>query len=213
MYKPSNELSIINESNYKEYLFRDVIKLTAFQEQYNDYLDVFREHDVDVFLLNEAMKSVNWTPKFFPPNLMFMRDVFAVLENIIVLSNMRYEIRRYEPYIIRKVFEKLGWKIMSIFKNIEYFEGGDFFYLNENTILLEYGPRTSFQAAYKLGKQINDNFSKDVILVSLPSHRVHLDGTMMVLDKDLIVAHKQSLMYYPSLLMYSDGDYDIINFL
>jgi len=212
MYRPSSELSLVNKSNYRDYLFRAVVDPEAFQRQYDAYLDIFREHSVEVLLLNDVLEQINWKPSFFPPNLVFMRDVFAVLESTIVLSNMRYEIRRYEPYIVKKSFEKLGWNITYIFEATEYFEGGDLLYLNENTILLGYGPRTSFQAAYKLGKQINDNFRKNAILIPLPPYRVHLDGTMMILDNDLIVAHKRSLMYYPSLIMYSDGDYDVINF-
>jgi hypothetical protein len=49
----------------------------------------------------------------------------------------------------------------------------------------------------------------NAILVSLPNFRVHLDGGMMVLDRDLIVAHVPSIDYYPSLILYNEGEVEV----
>lgn len=200
----------VDNKNYRYYLFHKPIDPVLLHKQYHAYLDLLRELDVEIILLNKLMNEVNWHPKTIPLNMFFMRDVVGILENKILISNMKYEIRRYEKFIVKKILESTGWSEIHVFSDSDYFEGGDLLYLDEDTIMIGYGPRTSFSAAYKIGKMINE-FGKNAILVSLPSYRVHLDGTMMSIDEDIVVAHISSIRFYPSFIMYREGDYDVID--
>lgn len=208
MYKPGDEISIVNKDNCRDYLFREPVDLKLLVSQFENYVDTLKGLGVEVLLLNDLFQKAGWKPRFIPPNLFFMRDVMAMVDDKIIYGSMKYEARRLEPYILRYVFEKLGWKNEF---DIEYrgaFEGGDLLYLNEKTVMIGYGPRTSYTAAYQIGRKVV-SFGFDVILVSLPSYRVHLDGGMMVLDKDLIVAHTPSIDHYPSLFLYRDGGIEV----
>ena len=210
LYKPSNEIDIVNNENYKNYLFREPIDSSLLRKQYNMYLEQLKELDVEPILINDLMEKINWHPGTVPPNMFFMRDVIGVLENKILISNMKHEIRRYEGFIVKKILESLGWEGVYTFSGSDYFEGGDLLYLNEDTVMIGYGPRTSFSAAYKIGRIVNE-LGKNSILVSLSPSRVHLDGTMMPIDEDIVVAHIPSIRFYPSFIMYKNGDYDIID--
>ena len=211
MYRPSDdELSIVTGERCRYYLFREPVNISLFQKQYEMYLDMLRQLGVEVISLNKLMDEVDWHPSFIPPNMFFMRDVLGVLEDRILLSNMRYEVRRYEGFIVKKILEAVGFGGLITFSGGDYFEGGDLLYLDEDTVMVGYGPRTSFSAAYKIGEMVV-GCGKDAILVSLPHYKVHLDGTMMPIDDKLVVAHIPSIRFYPSYIMYRDGDYDIVD--
>ncbi len=211
MYRATDEsLGCVTGDKCRYYLFREPVDLSLFQEQYESYLDLLGQLGVDVILLNDLMEKTGWSPSFTPPNMFFMRDVIGVLEDKILISNMRYEIRRHEGLIAKKVLEASGWGDYHVFTGSDYFEGGDLLYLNEDTVMIGYGPRTSFSAAYKIGEMARE-MDKNAILVSLPHYKVHLDGTMMPMDNSLVVAHIPSIRFYPSLVMYRDGDFDVIH--
>jgi|GEM_PF-4013611 N-dimethylarginine dimethylaminohydrolase len=210
MYRPTNDsLTCVTKDKCKYLLFREPVDPMLFQEQYDSYLELLEQLGVEVLLLNDLMDEIGWHPSFVPPNMFFMRDVIGVLEDKILISNMRYEARRYEGLIAKEVLETAGWGDCHLFTGSDYFEGGDLLYLNEDTVMVGYGPRTSFSAAYKIG-EMAVYMGKNAFLVSLPHYKVHLDGTMMPMDDSLVVAHIPSIRFYPSMIMYKDGDFDIV---
>jgi N-dimethylarginine dimethylaminohydrolase len=210
MYRPSDEISLVTEENCRYYLFREPVDVDLFHKQYVSYLDLLGELGVEVILINDLMEEVGWRPSLVPPNMFFMRDVIGVLEDKVLVSNMRYEARRYEGFIAKRVLEASGYGDTYVFSGCDYFEGGDLLYLDEDTVMVGYGPRTSFSAAYRIG-EIALEVGKDVILVSLPHYKVHLDGTLMPMGDKLVVAHVPSIKFYSSFIMYRDGGYDVIN--
>jgi N-dimethylarginine dimethylaminohydrolase len=211
MYRPGEELYSVNRDNYKVYLFRDVVDAGKLCSELDSLMDIFRSEGVEVLLLNDMFDEIGWRPSYIPPNMFFMRDVMAVFEDSVIISYMRYEIRRFEPIILKYVIEKAyGWEIVIEFRDGQYFEGGDLLYLNDDTLMVGYGPRTSFSSAYAIGRLALDS-GFDVILVPLPSSRVHLDGAFMVIDKDIVVTSNSSIGLYPSLIWFGDRGFDIKN--
>jgi len=209
MYRPGDELLSVDSNNYRDYLFKEPVDRDKLVAEYDEYIESLRNLGVEVVLLNDLFRKIGWTPRFIPPNLLFMRDVMAIIEDKVVYGSMRFEIRRMEPIILQYVFKKLGWDYSIEYNYGGYFEGGDLLYLDNKTILIGYGPRTSYEYAYSLAGYIN-RIGLASILVPLPKFRVHLDGGMMVLDEDLVIAHIPSIKYYPSLVIHSDGEIDVI---
>ena len=210
MYRPGEEVKRVDESNYRDMLYRRPIDYKLLLKQFNTLVDILRGEDVDVILLNDLFDEVGWKPSYIPPNLMFMRDVLGVLKDLVILGNMTYEARRMEPFILGEVLKRLGYSKVHPMGGKKFFEGGDLMFLNEDYLLIGYGPRTSFPAAWEIsGLALEMGFN--TLLVAMPSFRVHLDGGMMPLDKDLILAHIPTLDYYPSMVVYRDGSKDIVN--
>ncbi len=210
MYRPGEEVKRVDESNYREMLYRRPIDHRLLVEQFDKLVEIFRGEGVEVILLNELFDEVDWRPSYIPPNLMFMRDVMGVLKDLVILGNMAYEARRMEPFIIGEVLRRLGYGKMHPMGGKKYFEGGDLMFLNEDYLLIGYGPRTSFPAAMEISSLAME-MGFNTLLIAMPPFRVHLDGGMMPLDKDLIVAHTPTLDFYPSMVVYRDGSKDIVN--
>ncbi len=210
MYRPGEEVKRVDESNYREMLYRKPIDYQLLLKQFDTLVDIFRGEGVEVILLNELFDEVGWRPSYIPPNLMFMRDVMGVLKDLVILGNMTYEARRMEPFILGEVLKRLRYGRVHPLGGKKFFEGGDMMFLNGDYLLVGYGPRTSFPAAWEIsGLALEMGFN--TLLVAMPPFRVHLDGGMMPLDKDLIVAHLPTLNFYPSMVVYSDGSKDIVN--
>ena len=205
MYKPSKEVKDVNERNFKDLLFRRPPNYKLLLRQFDFFYDIMRSEGVEVILLNDLFEMVGWHPGYVPPNMMFMRDVLGVLEDLVLIGNMRHEARRLEPYIVREVFSRMGFTNLHLLDGYTFFEGGDLIHLNDNFLMVGYGPRTDFNGAYKIAEIALDK-GLDVIIVSLPPFRVHLDGAMMPLERDLVIANKTSISYYPSLILYRDGE-------
>ncbi len=207
MYLPGDELSRVNKDNYRDYLFRGVVDPGRLRRDLFGLINVFYEHNVDVVLLNDVFEEFGWRPSYIPPNMFYMRDVMGVVGDKVVLASMRYEARRLEPIILRRIISKyFGWRL-ALDGFTGFFEGGDLLYLDGETLLIGYGPRTSFEAAYQIGRRVLETGLR-TILVPLPEHRVHLDGTMMPIDRDVVVASIKSISHYPSLVLYGEDEYD-----
>ena len=205
MYKPNEEVKRVNRDNYGDYLFREPVDYSKLVSQFENLYDIFKSEGVKIDLLNDLFEIVRWRPKMVPPNMMFMRDVMGVLEDEILIGNMRYQGRKIEPIIIQEVLRRMGIFDMHLFQGHQFFEGGDLLYLREDLLMIGFGPRTNFSGAYKIAEKAL-NRGLDVALVSLPPFRVHLDGSIMPLDEDLVITNKTSIDYYPSLILYSDGE-------
>jgi len=78
-------------------------------------------------------------------------------------------------------------------------EGGDLIFLDDDTLLLGVGNRTNQAGLRKLLATGTKSGLRRLLAVPLPSSVIHLDGTMMVIDRDLAIVHKQSLRSTASL--------------
>jgi len=210
MYIPGDEVKYVDGRNYRDMLFRRPVDYNLLYRQFNILIDVFRGEGVEVILLNELFELAGWRPSLTPPNMMFIRDVFGVIKDSVILGNMAYEVRRMEPIIMGELLRRLKLSDFYVMGGKKYFEGGDLIQLNNEYLLIGYGPRTSFPAALEISSLAREA-GLNTILISMPPYRVHLDGGMMPLDRDLIIAHRPSLEYYPSLVIYRDGSRDVIN--
>jgi arginine deiminase len=78
-------------------------------------------------------------------------------------------------------------------------EGGDLIFLDDDTLLLGVGNRTNQAGLRELLATGTQSGLRRLLAVPLPSSVIHLDGTIMVIDRDLAVVHKQSLRSTASL--------------
>ena len=76
-------------------------------------------------------------------------------------------------------------------------------FLDEETLLLGVGNRTNWSGLRQLMAAARRSGLPRLLAVPLPATVIHLDGTMMVMDRDLAVVHRPSLRTTASL--FEDG--------
>lgn len=122
------------------------------------------------------------------PDMVFTGDQGTIYNRIFLKSNFRYKERQRESLYTVKWFEEKAFTIVEFPKNC-YFEGqGDMLFLDEDTILIGTGYRTSVKAA----KIIATLLGKNVVPLKLINpYFYHLDTALCVLpDKTIMMYEK-----------------------
>jgi len=117
------------------------------------------------------------------PNLLFMRDLAAVVGDHIVLSHAATSARARESIIIDVViahhpsFSAFHDKVIKLPKGVT-FEGGDLLVASADTVVIGNSERTSFGGLISVVRELfNRTKIENVIMVNLPPERscMHLD--------------------------------------
>ncbi len=139
------------------------------------------------------------------PNLYFMRDPAAVIQNGIVFSQMKYAGRQREASLIRMIFEnhlefKHDVKVMyeggKLNPELPTIEGGDVIVLSEKALAIGHSERTDVEAVRALARQVlQEGTVERVYEVHLPQKRncMHLDTVFTIIDENLVVTYPDAV--------------------
>jgi N-dimethylarginine dimethylaminohydrolase len=188
MHRPSDEVELVTESNTREFLFRHTVQKEEMQKEHDSYVQFLTQEDVTVIPVHDTVC----------PNLVFTRDTASVTKKGALLMRPRVTPRHFEPFYLEQTFESLGIPTMEVTRG--YCEGGDLVYLNEDTLMVGFGPRTDLDGVVQVKQFLLGETVKEIIAVPLPRFRVHLDGALMILSHDLAILHPGSLLYPAQLL-------------
>ncbi len=205
MHRPSEELKRITPGNRDAYLFRDVVYWRLFQREHDAFTEALRGEGVEVILLGDLLEGRDREVANRLPNLVYTRDVCSVSYLGALLLRMTYQARYPEPILVGKAMERLGIPIALRVKPPGTVEGGDFVYLDRETLMIGFGTRTNEAGLEMVRDTMLGRAVKEILAVPLPSFRVHLDGGLMVLAPDLALIHRPSLEMYPAYLCRDDG--------
>lgn len=187
MHRPSHEVQYVTELNKREFLFRDTVSMEKMQKEHDLYAQFLRDEGAEVIYVQDTVC----------PNLLFTRDTASVTKKGALLMRPKFVTRFFEPYYLQKLFESLTIPTLTITEG--FCEGGDLVYLDENILMVGFGPRTDFDGVLQVEALMGDAV-KEVIAVPLPSFRVHLDGALMILDHDVAIFNPESLIFPANLL-------------
>ena len=135
------------------------------------------------------------------PNLMFTRDLAAVVQDHIILSHAATVARTRESLIINVVLNHHPRFVAASDKIIELppgvtFEGGDLLVANSDTVLIGHSERTSFGAIMAIAHELFERTSiEHVLAVDLPKRRA-----TMHLDTVFTFASPNEAIVFPPLL-------------
>ena len=191
MHRPSDEVEQITESNKREFLFRETISMEKMQKEHDSYTQFLKDEGVEVILTQNTVC----------PNLLFTRDTASVTRKGALLMRPKFVTRFFEPFYLQKIFESLNIPTLEITRG--FCEGGDLVYLDEDTLMIGFGPRTDYDGVLNVNELIGKSV-KEIIAVPLPSFRVHLDGTLMILSHDVAILHPGSLIFPAKFLKEND---------
>jgi arginine deiminase len=195
MHAPGKELELVRPRTYERFLFADAIDPKQFRRDHGRFVDVLRSEGVNVVLLTEVLRqrSELLSSAERLPNLVYTRDTAAVTRAGYVLARMKNVVRRNETTIVEAALREVAIPMLMKSEAPTAIEGGDLVFLDEETLLVGVGNRTNRRGLHELTKAATRSGLRRLVAVPLPSWVIHLDGTMMVIDRDLAVVHPRSL--------------------
>jgi len=205
MHRPTEELKLITPGNKDAYLFRDVVYWKAFQEEHDFFTDALKGEGISVTLLGDLLNEEQRRVANRLPNLVYTRDVLGVNNLGAMVLRMTYQPRFPEPILIEEGMKKLGIPVALKVTPPGLVEGGDFVWLDEETLMMGFGTRSNEVGVEMVKEILLGRNVKEMIAVPLPSFRVHLDGALMVMSPDLALFHKGSLGLFPSYVYDGEG--------
>ena len=205
MHRPTEELKLITPGNKDAYLFRDVVYWKAFQEEHDFFTDTLKGEGISVTLLGDLLNEEQRRVANRLPNLVYTRDVLGVNNLGAMVLRMTYQPRFPEPILIEEGMRKLGIPVALKVTPPGLVEGGDFVWLDEETLMMGFGTRSNEVGVEMVKEILLGRNVKKMIAVPLPSFRVHLDGALMVMSPDLALFHKGSLGLFPSYIYDGEG--------
>ncbi|MEX0747152.1 MAG: arginine deiminase family protein [Rhodothermales bacterium] len=134
----------------------------------------------DFALTGRSPLPINMLPV---PNLIFMRDVAAVVHDHVILSHAATAVRRRESIILRVILEHHPLfadyrdKVIVLPRGVT-FEGGDLLVASPDCVVVGNSERTSFTGVMSLARELFDRTPiQHVVMVDLPKARycMHLD--------------------------------------
>jgi arginine deiminase len=195
MHAPGPELDLVSPRTYEKYLFADAVDPVQFRADHARFVEALRSEGVKVVLVSELLQN---QPELLStaerlPNLVYTRDTAAVTRAGYVLARMKNPVRRRETAIVEAALRQLGVRMLMKTKAPATIEGGDIVFLDEETVVLGVGNRTNRNGLRELAKAATGAGLRRLVAVPLPPWVIHLDGTMMVVDRDLAIVHRSSL--------------------
>ncbi|MHA1940431.1 MAG: arginine deiminase family protein [Candidatus Hodarchaeales archaeon] len=203
LFKPGEELQQLNVDNYDELSFRDVVYWRRFQEEHNQFCNVLKEEQVKIVYLNDLITPAQQS--LIDPNMVYIRDTSAILPTGYIQMRMKHLVRLSEPTIVAEALEKYGIPSGHKVSSPDFLEGGDFVFPDAETAMIGFGTRSSEKGLNKVSDFLFKAGIKTIIHVPLPPWRVHLDGGLMFVNKNVILFHPASVTTHPARL-YREGE-------
>ena len=179
---PGKEVLLVNEENYRQYLFRSPMNLERAREEVLGLAELYRSEGVRVHLV-EGLED--------KPNAMYARDPFLMTPRGAVISRFMYEVRRGEEVAYREAIERLGYPIVKVMSDPEVFEGGNAMVLSPRVALVGVGERTNRAGLEAMRKVLTEAGVEEVIEVQTPISSIHIDEYTAQVDVKTIVTVRQ----------------------
>lgn len=204
MFRPGIEITQVTKHSYQELTFRDVVYWRRFQQEHDAFCELLRGENIDVILLNDLLEEQDLS--IIDPNMVYTRDTGAITNAGFVRMRMAHQVRKPEPILVARSLKKLGIPQLVSINAPGLLEGGDFVYPDDRTLMIgSNGIRTNEEGVSQVAKVALERKVIDrVVVVPLPSWRVHLDGGLMFIDKDLFLYHPASVETFPVKVMLQD---------
>lgn len=146
------------------------------------------------------------------PNLLFTRDLAAVVGDGIILSRAAKEARTREFLLIRIIvkyhplFSCVKDKVITIGKE-QSIEGGDVLVASDKIVLIGMSERTSFSGLMNVAEKLHAQGVEHVLAVDIPKKRssMHLDTIFTFTD------HNECVAFPPAIMEKTDNVVDLFS--
>lgn len=188
VHTPGCELTLVNESNYKFWLYDKVPNISEYIEEHRRYQELLESNGVKVYELGDYVdENLDLIKRM--PNLTFLHDIAVISEKGAILSKMRPPAREKEEIVVKEALSNLGVPILKEFNGREgFFEGC--LLLSKETIFVADTERHSYPFIREFISDILNEFD-EVIYARIPKARryMHPDTVFNRIREDLALAY------------------------
>lgn len=156
--------------------------VTLMEKEHKILTDAYKSEGVEVEYL-EADEA--------RPNSVFARDFGGCVKEGYILGKFKLDMRYKEHVDYEKRMEELGVPCIARVEN-GLFEGGDFMFMNENTIAIGMADRSNEEGVEEIRKQL-EPLGYKIIAVPLNPAYLHLDMCFNLVDDHLAVTYYDGL--------------------
>jgi arginine deiminase len=215
VHRPGAELDHLTADNASDnastLLFDDVPRLDRARDEHDALTATLRDAGVEVLLLEdllagalgigaeEAARLIAGDGEGLPPlpNAMFVRDTSAWLGRELVLGAVANPVRQREGELIARAYHDHpvflarpgGCRPLRV----PGIEGGDLFCVDEGTVMIGVGSRSTVAAVEDLADHLFAAGFERVLVVAIPNERasIHLDCLMTLVDVDVVLVDRR----------------------
>ncbi|TNE73688.1 hypothetical protein EP331_04040 [bacterium] len=176
--------------------------LTPIQQE----LGMLSPNELLEFAINGRTDGLRGFSIYPSPNILFTRDLAAVINDGIIISRAAKKARARESMLMDTVVEyhPLFAKVREQAFRLEYYdsiEGGDVLIPSKDLVLVGMSERTSFSGIMKAAEAFFKFGIKDVLIVDIPKQRasMHLDTIFT------FASHDECIVYPPAIIKRKDN--------
>jgi N-dimethylarginine dimethylaminohydrolase len=171
----------------KSVMFKSVPNYEKLLYEVDEYRKLLKSLDIIVYD-DASFKDADMYGPFH--NLVYMRDLAVIAPDRLILANPKYDIRKGEQEIMLATMRRNGYigGYMDLPKDVTM-EGADFFWVNENEVIISVGNRTSPEFAELFGK-LYPNINVRTVEAAPEGIPQHILGGAHIIDRDTVIQRK-----------------------
>lgn len=191
----------------ENFLFREIPDVKQFRFAHQNFANSLNK-EVKTFYVADILrrKGENINERFSSylstnPNLVYTRDAIITLPWLpdrYIVGRMVKKIRQKEPELMSYVAKLLGLKPLLEISEGLFLEGGDvipIYHKQKKYLVVGYGRRTTRETLdFLLSELLPKGIIDGIIGIELAQWRINLDGGMVPVAEDCIIAHPESLI-------------------
>jgi len=124
----------------------------------------------------------------------YTRDPLIMVKGGAIVCRMGTRIRRGEELAITRTLARLGVPILRTLSGTALMEGGSFSWINSQTAVIGCGIRVNREGAAQVGEVLKRQ-GVDLIVIDLVGYDIHIDGSFLMIDRDLALIDPFGLPY------------------
>jgi N-dimethylarginine dimethylaminohydrolase len=199
MHRPGDEFNVIDPSKRIEEIgsFGDLEKgwyfqsdtipdLSEMQAQHDNLAQTLRDEGAEVIMLDGVsdgrFKSI------------YTRDSSFAIKGGSIVTRLAPRMRRGEELPVTRKLAEIGMPILRTVNGTGILEGGSFAWLNSKTAVLGRSIRIN-DAAISQVSEVLSHQGVELIVVDMCGYSIHIDGSFLMIDKDLALLDASKLPY------------------
>lgn len=190
LHNPKKSLKLINDKNFKKYLFDNVPNIPKFLDEHDRYRKLLESYGIEVLELSDYVKNTELLNKH--PNQVYVHDSSVITSKGAFLSAMAFFGRKNENLVIKEALTNLNIPIFSERTKEEIFEG--FLPFSKNIAIVADTERHNSLGINSFFKDALKIF-KEVIHLKIPKERDFMHHDMIIgrLKKDLLLCYMDAI--------------------
>lgn len=124
----------------------------------------------------------------------YTRDPLIMVNGGAIVCRMGTRVRRGEELAITRTLARLGIPILRTLSGSALMEGGSFAWINPKSAVIGCGIRVNREGAAQIGEVLARQ-GVELIVVDLVGYDIHIDGSFLMVDRDLALIDPTGLPY------------------